>query len=254
MAGSGRGFVYLAISIWTVNWFKQDTSKSDLKQMKHFRQKIKDHWSRTTRKRPDDEAKGGSGISSSPAPTTRPTKTSSVTKATTQPAPHVKSSAPRSLSPVPTSPAPAPAPTDQPPASDKASHPTCADIDPWARAWAIVQERERELMVDYKRHIASLQEDASSQDDIYSQDDTSAQGDLFTPRNVESVVNKLIEVRNGKQWRVSLLGNDVKIREQVERLAKFLLWSDPVVKQALSIQPYAALAWSGVSILIPVSK
>jgi len=124
--------------------------------------------------------------------------------------------------------------------SNKASPPTRADIDPWARAYEVVQERERELMSDYKRHIASLQ------------DDTAASGDLLTPRTVESVVNKLFEVREKKQWRVSLLGNDVKIRDQVERLAKFLLWSDPVVKNAISAQPYAALAWSGVSILLPV--
>lgn len=42
-------------------------------------------------------------------------------------------------------------------------------------------------------------------------------------------------------------------REQVERLAKFVLWSDEIVKSALSAQPYAALACSGVSIALPVS-
>jgi hypothetical protein len=34
--------------------------------------------------------------------------------------------------------------------------------------------------------------------------------------------------------------------------AQFLLWSGPIVKDALSAQPYAALAWSGVSLLLPV--
>ncbi|KAF2458453.1 hypothetical protein BDY21DRAFT_220776, partial [Lineolata rhizophorae] len=208
--------------------------------MKRLSKKIKDRLSRKTEEKPGGEAKESGGVSSSPAPTSGPTKTSSVTTVTTQPAPHVKSSVPRSLSPVPTSPAPAPSPTDQPAVSDKASPPACADIDPWARAYEIVQERERELMADYKRHIASLQDDAA------------ASGDLLTPRTVESVVNKLFEDREKKQWRVSLLGNDVKIREQVERLAKFILWSDPVVKNALSAQPYAALAWSGVSMLLPL--
>ncbi|KAJ5740823.1 hypothetical protein N7493_000695 [Penicillium malachiteum] len=54
------------------------------------------------------------------------------------------------------------------------------------------------------------------------------------------------------QWRVSLLGKDVKIREQSEKLAKFLLWSSPIVQSALSSQPYAALAWSGVALLLPL--
>jgi hypothetical protein len=208
--------------------------------MRRLSQKIKDRLSRTAKEKPDGEAKGSKGVSSSPATTSGPSKTSSVTTATTQPAPHKKSSVPRSPSPVPTSPAPAPSPTDQPAVSDKAPPLACVDIDLWARAYEIAQERERELMADYKRHIVSLQGDAS------------AGGDLFTSRTVESVVNKLFEAREKKQWRVSLLGNDVKIREQVERLAKFLLWSDPVVKNALSAQPYAALAWSGVSILLPL--
>jgi hypothetical protein len=96
-------------------------------------------------------------------------------------------------------------------------------------------------MTDYKTHLASLQDDAV------------ASGDLSTPRSVEYIVKHLLENREKKQWRVPLLGKDIKIREQAERLAKFLLWSDPIVKKALSAQPYAALAWSGVSLLLPVS-
>ncbi|RYP67000.1 hypothetical protein DL771_007496 [Monosporascus sp. 5C6A] len=115
------------------------------------------------------------------------------------------------------------------------------DVDPWSRAYEIVQEREPELMVDYKKHLASLQGDTAA-----SAADLSSQG------SVEPIVKRLLENREQKQWRVALLGKDIKIREQVERLAKFLLWSDPVVKNAFSAQPYAALAWSGVSLLLPL--
>ena len=55
-------------------------------------------------------------------------------------------------------------------------------------------------------------------------------------------MKQLLDDREKKQWRVSLLGRDIKLREQAERLAKFVLWSDPLVKSALSIQPHAALA------------
>lgn len=51
----------------------------------------------------------------------------------------------------------------------------------------------------------------------------------------------------------TMLEKDAEIRKQVERLAKFLIWSDEITKNALSAQPYAALAWSGVSMLSPVS-
>jgi len=78
--------------------------------------------------------------------------------------------------------------------------------------------------------------------------------DLDTPPSVESIVKTLLEDREKKAWRVSILGKDIKIRKQAERLAKFLLWSDPIVQKALSAQPYAALAWSGVSLLLSVRE
>jgi ankyrin repeat domain-containing protein 50 len=97
-------------------------------------------------------------------------------------------------------------------------------------------------MADYNKHLDSLQGDSA------------ASADLSTPRSVESFVKQLLEDRGNKQWQVSLPSKDIKIREQVEKLAKFLLWSDPFVKSAVSAQPHAALAWSGVSLLLPVGK
>ena len=51
---------------------------------------------------------------------------------------------------------------------------------------------------------------------------------------------------------IHLRGKPVKVREQGERILKFILWSKDLVSAATSTQPYAALAWSGVSILLPV--
>lgn len=95
-------------------------------------------------------------------------------------------------------------------------------------------------MTDYASHLASLQVNPTSKKDISNSE------------FVEDVVKQLLEDREKKQWRLPLLGNNVIIRKQTEKLAKFLLWSDPVVKSAVSTQPYAALAWSSVSILLPV--
>ncbi|KAL6909169.1 hypothetical protein GGI43DRAFT_429787 [Trichoderma evansii] len=117
----------------------------------------------------------------------------------------------------------------QPADSDVASPPPSCDIDPWTRAYEIFQDRESELAADYRKHLASLQVDAVSI------------ANLSTPLSVESIVKQLLEDREKKQWQVPLFGKDIKIREQVERLAKFVLWSDPIVKNA-----------SGVSILLPL--
>jgi hypothetical protein len=167
------------------------------------------------------------------------------------PCDQVVPSVPQLGEPPPSSPSPALPPparssaqltTSNTASSTPPSNNDIAFQDPWIRAYEIAQKREPDLMADYKKHLASLQENAVSS------------ADLSTPRSVESIVNKLWEDREKKQWRVSLLGKDIKMREQAERLAKFLLWSDPIVQNAVSAQPYAALAWSGVSVLLPVGK
>jgi len=130
-------------------------------------------------------------------------------------------------------------PKKGPDGGGSSSSATSNDIDPWTRAYEIVQKREGELIADYKKHLASLQGDATGS------------ADLSTPQSVESIVSKLLKNREEKQWR---LGNDIKIREQAERLAKLFLLCDPIVQKAVSAQPYAALAWSGVSLLLPVGE
>ncbi|KOS36602.1 hypothetical protein ACN38_g12637, partial [Penicillium nordicum] len=118
--------------------------------------------------------------------------------------------------------------------------------DPWALAYVILQKREPKLVEYYQTHLSLAQRNGS----VDPADAVDA--DLSNPRSVESMMTRLLEDREQKQWKVSLLGKDVKIREQTEKLAKFLLWADPVVKNAVSTQPYAALAWAGVSLLLPL--
>lgn len=102
--------------------------------------------------------------------------------------------------------------------------------------------REPELMGDYKKDLASLHGNSAI--------DTG----VLTSRSIGSIVKQLLDDREEKQWRFSLLGKEIKIREQSEKPVKFLLWSNPVVKSALNTQPYAALACSGISLLLPVGK
>ena len=135
---------------------------------------------------------------------------------------------PRSVTPVP----------GQPTASGTIAS---QNIDPWLRAYEIFEKLKPELAADYKKHLASLQGST-----------TTTSADLSTPRSVEAIVKQLLQERENKQWQISLPGKNVKIREQAENLVKFLLWTDPIVKTAVSAQPYTALAWSGVSLLLPV--
>ncbi|KAL7814593.1 hypothetical protein V8C44DRAFT_363537 [Trichoderma aethiopicum] len=112
--------------------------------------------------------------------------------------------------------------------------------DLWALAFSMVQMRESKLMLAYEEYLSTLPGDAA------------VDANISVPDFVKSVVDRAIQDREEKKWHVSLLGADVEVRKQAERLVKLLLWSEPIVKAAVSNQPYAALAWSGVSILLPL--
>jgi hypothetical protein len=113
------------------------------------------------------------------------------------------------------------------------------DADLWEQAYEIFRKQEPDLIDNYNKHLLG---------------NVAAGADLSSRASVETVLKKLLEHREKKQWQINFLSHDIKIRTQVEGLAKFLQWSDPFVKDAVSTQPYAALAWSGVSLLLPASS
>ncbi|EFX04858.1 ankyrin repeat-containing protein [Grosmannia clavigera kw1407] len=121
--------------------------------------------------------------------------------------------------------------------------PTTAEASPsdelWTRAFGLFREKEPELARDYMTHLATLHNSVDSVD-------------LSASRSVKDLVDRLLEKREEKLWKVSILGKSVKIREQTEKLVRLLVFFDPVVKEAVSSQPYAALAWSGVSLILPL--
>ncbi|KAJ8119253.1 hypothetical protein ONZ43_g3761 [Nemania bipapillata] len=116
-----------------------------------------------------------------------------------------------------------------------------ASSDIWADAYDKFTSREPELAKDYNMHLAT----------VHSRD-TILQTDSLNPSRAKSIVEQLQKNRDDKQWHITFHGKDIKFRAQAEKLAKVLVWCNGIVKDALSTQPYAALAWSGVSILLPL--
>lgn len=74
--------------------------------------------------------------------------------------------------------------------------------------------------------------------------------DLLSPLYVESIVSRLIEIREKDKVRVPLPRANTEMRQEIEKLAQFLVWSDTIIKKTSKSQPHAALAWSGVSIFL----
>ncbi|KAK5635856.1 hypothetical protein RRF57_011568 [Xylaria bambusicola] len=115
--------------------------------------------------------------------------------------------------------------------------PIKTENEAWAVAYEKFAAREEELAEDYRTHLA-----------------TAAGSQCAHSNWAESAVEKFQTDRENKQWHFNFLGKDINVRAQAEKLIKILIWSNGIVKDALSAQPYAALAWSGVSMLLPVCK
>lgn len=75
----------------------------------------------------------------------------------------------------------------------------------------------------------------------------------LSPELIETIIKSDLQDREAHQWVVNLGKKPVKVRKQGEKVIKFILWFNDIVSQALSAQPYAALAWSEVSILLSIS-
>ena len=144
---------------------------------------------------------------------------------------------PKPSSPTPKPIASVPQTTEVEPTASKEDANKCQDL--WGQAYNLLKQRDGDLVTAYKDHLTSCKRVP-----------TTAADSLLTS---ESAVGQLLVNRESKQWRLPWLGVDVKVREQLEKLVKFALWSDTIVQQALAAQPHVALAWSAVSILLPVS-
>lgn len=116
---------------------------------------------------------------------------------------------------------------------------TSESRDLWKPAYEKFRKENPKLLDDFDKHVLG---------------DAPVDTGLSSRESIETALNKLLEDREKKQWKISILGRDIKMRAQVGRLINILKWSDPLVKDAVSTQPYAALAWSGVSLLLPVSS
>ncbi|KAJ6783058.1 hypothetical protein PWT90_05383 [Aphanocladium album] len=113
----------------------------------------------------------------------------------------------------------------------------------WAIAYKTLLDKEPNLVADYERHIGARPEERG---------DTARASAVLSPESVKGTVQALQADRENKQWKVSIRGKDHKVRDQLESLVKLLTLADSVIKQALSVQPYAALAWSAVSVFLPL--
>lgn len=91
-----------------------------------------------------------------------------------------------SVSPTLIASSPLPSHLTSPRASENFPYRPSEDLNLWARACEFLQDREPELLDDYKKHLVSLQDDTEP----------------FNPTSVEPIGSRLMSDREKKQWHI----------------------------------------------------
>lgn len=112
----------------------------------------------------------------------------------------------------------------------------------WMHAYEALKLRDPDLVTTYEHHLTSA-----------DPRHTVSAFPSLSPELIEAIIKVKLEDREAKRLVVHLGRQPIKVREHGEKIIKFILWSNDFISAAVSVQPYAALAWSGVSILLPVS-
>lgn len=113
----------------------------------------------------------------------------------------------------------------------------------WLGAYDLVQQRDGDLMASYKNILETICAEIPPQ----------ADGDLLDPPYVEHLVKKLLEFRKNNEIKISFLNADTEMQEQIEKLARFLIWSNSMVDALATTHPHVALACSGATLFIQVN-
>lgn len=78
-------------------------------------------------------------------------------------------------------------------------------------------------------------------------------GQPADPDSIAQAIQALMDKRDSKKWRISISGNkSFEVRDSAEVLLHFLKLSSGIITDAVQSQPYMALAWSAVGIIIPI--
>lgn len=97
-----------------------------------------------------------------------------------------------------------------------------------------------------------LKKEESGLTQAFEQVLSSGAGEFTSEEEITSALEAKLKQRDERQFAVHLAGKSVNIRKCGKKLIKFALWSKDIVSDSLSNQPHLALAWSGVTILLPV--
>lgn len=105
----------------------------------------------------------------------------------------------------------------------------------WSQAFAAVRRKEPDIIREYEETLCP------------------GTGTSSPAERMTRIVRQKLHDHDLKALSISLWGNPFKIRQIGESIITFISESKGFITTVASTEPHVALAWSGVSFLLPVS-
>jgi hypothetical protein len=116
--------------------------------------------------------------------------------------------------------------------------------DLWRNAYEkLSSDKEKK---DWKKNYQYIEDSI-----IKGPDEKNTEGSLGM--QVDNTVRQTMKTMTNKQWVLHWGSNDIKIRNQVERIVKVIQTVSGLASAAASLDPlHAGLAWAGICVVLPV--
>ena len=114
-------------------------------------------------------------------------------------------------------------------------------VDLWKRAYQDLTIPEKALVETFERNILYIANATADTEQT-----------PFDYGSIQKLAEQKIDARKTERLFIQLGNHPMEFRAVGEKIIEGLLWSSTFIGAAVSTQPYAALAWSGVSMVLPL--
>ena len=105
----------------------------------------------------------------------------------------------------------------------------------WRRAYEDLKEKDPKSVYALERELSLTSET------------------FHDSHQISAAITQRLKERDASRLIIEVGGKSIHVREQAEKVIKFIIWSTDFVSAAVASEPHAALAWAGLSMLLPVS-
>ncbi|KAF8858160.1 hypothetical protein BDZ45DRAFT_802669 [Acephala macrosclerotiorum] len=124
----------------------------------------------------------------------------------------------------------------------------CLISELWNEAYESLRTKEEKLVKDYEAILSTNIETAFG-----------LTSDILSPRarvtrrdQMERILKRKLAEMKENEWRLRFNGLDIAFKDLAEPVLGIVSAADQYVTNALSANPYASIAWAGVSLILPI--